>query len=68
MWHNVQRLLAVNHYNIHSHASRLQSEGITMKGEGENISCAEDVLCFLTVTETDFPLHIPLVQPISTNS
>lgn len=28
-----------------------------MKGEGENMSYAEDVLWFLTVTETDFLSH-----------
>lgn len=56
-FHNVHRLLAVHRYNTHSDASCLQSERIKMKGEGENTSYAEDVLCFLAVTETDFLSH-----------
>lgn len=47
-------MYAVNQYNTHSDASCLQSEWIEMKGEGENMSYAEDVLCFLMVAETDF--------------
>ena len=54
---NVHRLLAVHQYNTHSDASCLQSEWSKMKGEGENMSLAEDILCFLTVTESDFLSH-----------
>lgn len=47
----------MHQYNTHGDASCLQSEWIKMKGEGVNTSHAEDILCFLMVTKTDFLSH-----------
>lgn len=50
-FHNVRGSPAVRWHNTQSDASCLQPEWIQARGEGADTPYAEDVLCFLTVTD-----------------